>query len=188
MSRLDPVKEALAAKALAESLRSMGEGEDDALLMDTVEGETNLFELIDAVLARSRVDGILVTGLTAVISDLAARKARFEKRIAASRALIEQALLISEMKSFERPTATLTLADRAPTLMITSEGDIPARFWKPGEPSLDKKAVLAALKERQAAVEALGAESAPDAAQSLPPEIPGACLSNAAPSLQIRTK
>lgn len=190
MSRLDPVKEAMAARALIESLRSMGEGDDDALVQDTIEGETGLFELIDGVLARIREDEIMVAGLAAIISDLEGRKARFEKRIPANRALIEQALLISEAKSFERPTATLTLSKRQPSVLVTAEEDIPSRFWKPGDPKLDRKALAAEMKARSEALAALpdDPEARALALAALPPEIPGAVLSNAAPSLQIRTK
>ena len=167
MSRIDPIKEARAAAALRQSIASLDE--DDALLIDMVEGETSLFEAVDAILERMAQDRVLVAGTEAVIAELDQRKGRFAKRIESDRALIEQALMIAEIDTaIERPTATITLAKRPAKLVIETESDIPAEFWKTAAPTLDKKALAAAIKD--------GAT------------IPGAVMSNAAPSLTIRTR
>jgi hypothetical protein len=167
MSYMDPIKEAKAALALRESLASLNE--DDALLIDMIEGETGLFEVFDKLLARMTADQALMVGIDAVVSDLEARKARFAKRRETDRALIEQALMIAEIETaVERPAGTLSLTKRPAKLVISTESDIPADYWKPADPVLDKKALTAALKD--------GAV------------VPGATLSNAAPSLTIRTK
>lgn len=187
--RLNPLKEAQAAKSLRESLAALNE--DDALLIDMVEGETNLFETIDALLARMTLDQALITGIDVLIDDLDGRKARVKKRREADRALIEQALTIAEIESaVERPAGTLSLAKRAPTLVVENEADIPARFWKPAPPMLDKKALTEALRERLKAIQNLPDDPEAKAAAliALPEAVPGATLSNAAPSLTIRIK
>lgn len=167
MSRLDPIKEAKAVAALRESLAATETPfDDEALILDTVEGETGLFEAIDALLARMAVNRAMVEGLGKVLADLDLRAARYEKRIDTDRALIEQALMIAELSKVERPAATLSLTNRAPKVEVQTEADIPAEFWKAGEPKLDKKALAAAIKDGRT--------------------VPGACLSNAAPSLTIR--
>lgn len=164
---LDPIKEAKAVTALRESLRQMGEGDDETLLLDTIEGQTSLFEIVDRLLVSIAEDAGLAAGADAAAEKLARRAERFEKRAETTRALIEQALMVAELPKLERPAATLSLVNRAPKVEITEEAEIPAEFWKTGDPHLDKKALAAALKEGRA--------------------VPGACLSNAAPSLTIRT-
>jgi hypothetical protein len=164
---LDPVKEAQAVAALKESLRQLGADDDDALLLDSIEGETSLFEAIDKLLLKITEDVAMAKGADAAALAMTARAERFEKRAEASRALIEQALFIAELPKLERPAATLSLVNRPAKVEVAEEADIPAEFWKVGDPKLDKKALLAALKEGRA--------------------VPGACLSNAAPSLTIRT-
>ena len=164
---LDPVREAQAVLALRESLAAV-DPDDEALLLDSIEGETSLFEVVDALLAQMAADKAMVRGVGAVISDLEARGERFAKRIERARALIEQAMSIAELDKIERPAATLSLARRAPKVEIIQESEIPAEFWKVGDPKLDKKAVGDALKEGRT--------------------VPGACLSNAAPTLSIRDK
>lgn len=163
---LDPIKEAKAAAALRESLQQLGEGADDELLLDTIEGETSLLEAIDRLLASIALDEGLAKGASAAAAEMTTRAERFEKRAESKRALIEQALFVAELEKLERPSGTLSLVRRAPKVEIAEEAEIPVEFWKAGEPKLDRKGLLAALKEGRA--------------------IPGACLSNSAPSLTIR--
>lgn len=159
-------REALAARNLRESLGQLAANDED-LALDMIEGETSLVECIDALLEQNTADRALVEGIDKVVSDLEGRKERVVRRVDARRALVEQAMLTAEIKKLERPTATLTMANRAPSLRIDSESDIPAEYWTAGAPKLDRKALAAALKERPVA---------------------GAALSNAAPSLTVRTK
>lgn len=188
MSRIDPIKEAQAAAALRESIASV-DADDEALLIDTIEGETGLFEAIDYLLARMAVARAGLAGIETVKAELDARKARYTKRLETDRALIEQAMSVADLTSIERPAATLSLSARAPSLRVETESDIPSRYWKAGEPSLDKKALLADLKARAKALDALPSDPEARAAAlaALPADIPGATLSNGAPSLTIRT-
>jgi hypothetical protein len=185
---LDPVKEAQAVAALRESLRQMGEGDDDTLLVDSIEGQTSLFEIVDVVLDRMTDAEVNIEGVEAVAKNLSGRKARYEQRLKSDRAMLEQAMTIAGLAKIERPTATLSLANRPPSLTITEESDIPANYWKPGDPTLDRKGLAQALKDRAAAIAALPSDPEAKAAAiaDLPPEIPGATLSNGAPSLTLR--
>lgn len=163
---IDPIKEAKAANALIASLRQMGEGDDEALLLDTIEGETSLLETLDKLLTQISADQGLADGARKAAADIVTRAERFEKRAETARALIEQALMVAELEKLERPAATLSLVRRAPKVEIAEESEIPAEFWKPGDPKLDRKALAEALKGGR--------------------DVPGACLSNSAPSLTIR--
>jgi len=164
---MDPIREAQAVASLRESLAAV-DADDEALLIDTIEGETSLFEIIDIIIRRMVDNRVMIAGLEAVIGDLETRQARYEQRIKADRALIEQAMMIADLPKIERPAATLSLATRAPKALVEEESSIPARFWKTGAPTLDRSALLAALKDGEA--------------------VPGARLDNAAPSLTARFK
>lgn len=184
---LDPTKEALAAKALRESIVAMA-GEDEDLILDSIEGETSLFELIDGLLEAAALDETSILAVETAIGKLDARKERFKKRIETARELITQALTIAELPKLERPTATLSVSARAPSTIIVDEAAIPSSYWKPGKPTLDKKALTDALRAREKALQELP-KCESDRAKALadfPPEIPGVTLSNAAPSLTIR--
>lgn len=185
---LDPTKEAQAVASIRESLARMGEGDDETLLLDTIEGQTSLLEIFDAVLERMTDSEVNIEGVNAVAKDLSGRKARFEQRLKSDRAILEQAMTIAGLTKLERPTATLSLANRPPSLTVTEESDIPAEFWKAGDPTLDRKKLATALKDRAAALAALPDDPVERAIAlaGTPPEIPGACLSNGAPSISIR--
>lgn len=164
---LDPKREAEAVAKLRESIAAV-DADDEALLLDTIEGETSFFEVVDALLRRMVANQAMITGVLSAQADLEARRERYEKRVATDRALIEQAMSIAELDKIERPVATLTLAGRAPRVVVETEADIPAEFWRQAEPTLDRKALAAALKSGR--------------------DIPGAVLSNAAPTLSARFK
>jgi len=183
---LDPIKEAKALAAIL-AAHEIDASEDVEFVVDVIEGETSLLEAVDAVLDRIGNAEVMLEGLNVVIARLAARKTRYEQRIKTDRTLLEQALSIAELTKLERPAATLSIATRAPSLIVTEESDIPAKYWKPGAPTLDRKALTADLKDRAKALESLPEGEAQRVAliASLP-AIPGAELSNGAPSLTIR--
>jgi hypothetical protein len=159
-----------AAKALLSGLRN--DGEDDAeLVADAIEGETDLLEAISEALAANDDDEALVIGLKAKEVQFEARRHAIQKRIERRTALIEQAMVATDQPTFRLPTATLTLAKRAPGVVIANEADIPARFWIAQErpaPKLDKAALKEALKAKEA--------------------VPGASLDNGSVSLTVRRK
>lgn len=165
-TRIDPEREIAAFAALREAYARECENDPD-FAIDLAEGETNLLEAIDALALADLEDDFLADGVKRGIEALRLRQERFDRRRGARRALIEQALLILEVKKLERPAATLSIAERAPKVEIEDESQIPARFFVAGDPKLDKKALKAALEE------------AP---------VPGARLSNGSVSLTIRRR
>lgn len=165
MSFIDPIKEAKAVQALRESVLAVDAGDED-LLLDSIEGETGLFEAIDRLLLEIAHSHGMEAGTLKAADELNNRAERYHKRAQTARALIEQAMMIAELDKLERPAGTLSLVRRPAKVEITEEAEIPGEFWKPGEPKLDKKALGQALKDGRA--------------------VPGAALSNQAPSLTIR--
>lgn len=163
---LDPTREMQALEALKSALASEIANDPDFLL-DLAEGETSLLEILDAMLEADAMDEGLIEGAAAAAASIAERKERFAKRRAARRVIIEQALVILERNKLERPCATISMANRAPQVIVTDESALPSKFFK-SEPKLDKKALKEAL----------------DAGE----QVPGATLSNGSQSLTIRRR
>lgn len=165
---IDLSREARALEGLKIALEAgCGLDLDPDFLHDLAEGQTNLFEAIDALLHDDLQDRMLLEGVKFVLKDLQARQDRIETRSETRRALFEQALSILERKSLERPTATITLASRPPILSVTDESQIPSHFFK-AKPVLDRKALKDALERGETA--------------------PGAHLTNGSMSLSIRRR
>jgi Siphovirus Gp157 len=185
-------RETEAAKTLLSGIRAMIGDEDMALLADTLEGETNLFEAIDTALAEIDESEALISGLKEKEGQFSKRRRAMEERVRRFRGLVEQAMAVAEQQKLRRPTATLTLRKLPPDVVVTSEADIPSDFFvpqPPPPPKLDKAALKEALQKREEKVEfAVSLEDAEErerALASLPP-IPGAMLNNGGFSLQIR--
>lgn len=163
---IDPEREITALTALKAAYGHECAADPD-FVVDLAEGETSLLEAIDALAHADLLDEGLIAGVDAAAADLALRKQRFAARRQSRRAIIEQALLILEVSKLERPVATLSIARRAPSVVVVDESVIPSRFFA-AEPKLDKRALKAAL----------------DAGE----DIAGAHLSNGSMSLTIRRR
>jgi hypothetical protein len=173
--------QALAAKTLREVLGS--DANDAELFHDMVEGETSLFEMIDAIYDSISADQEIIDGIDKRVANLKARQSRVEERIGWRRAKIEAALMVYGDK-IERPEATFFLSNRAPSVIITDEAMIPAKYFVQGDPKLDKKLLK---KDLDAIPQRLAEELAKPEDERLPvEEIPGATLSNGFQSLNIR--
>ncbi len=156
-------------KAVLAVREALGADVDDAdLLEGMIEGETDLMELFDQLLEANARDIGMSKGARQAAADIEARADRLEAAVDRRRTVIEQAMSIAGLTKVIRPCATLSMAPRGASVIITNEAAIPARFWKAGKPTLDKKALKEALETNET--------------------IEGASLSNRAPSLTIRSK
>lgn len=160
-----------AARDLLAGLRSEGHDDDAELLADAVEGETSLLEAIGAALDEIDEAELLILGGKAKVDQIGGRIAAEEKRVERIRTSIERAIVTAELPvPIKLPTATISIAKRAPQPVIDDESAIPSHFYvqpPAPPPKLDKKALAAAL-----------AESA----------IPGAHLDNGSISLTVRRR
>ena len=143
--RLD--REIDAAKLLRASLADIL-ADDPELAADMVLGETNLNEAIQGAVTRYCEDKCAAEAIAEHIKILQARQARLEKRMEMTRTLVGVALDQAGRKSVDTPLGTATLKSVPPKLIIDAdrEGDIPSKFWKRGDPKLDKKALKDAIK------------------------------------------
>ncbi|WP_375597119.1 siphovirus Gp157 family protein [Devosia sp. Naph2] len=164
-------QETILAQRLVEQLAEVLTEDEAELRCDMVQGETGLVEAIARTLEAIEECEVMEDGIAARIEVLSARKRRVLQRHELLAGLIEQALMATGISPLRLPTATLSLARRAPGLVLESEAEIPSAFWVLPEqpaPRLDKKAILAALNAGQA--------------------VPGAALAEPTYSLTIRRK
>lgn len=141
---------------------------DDETLRDTVEGLTNLPELLARIL-RSHLDDLaLVAALRARILDMQERFARLEVRADKKRALVASVMERADIKKLTEPDFTASLRQVPPGLVVVDERAVPDPFWKPQPPKLDRKGLLAALNAGQS--------------------VPGASLGNGGTTITVRTR
>lgn len=135
------------ADAAADILKVIA-GEDDAdLVLDTVEGETDLFEAIDAALAAEDECDAIIAGCKDREETFKKRRAAAQSRKESLRGALHQALLTSGIEEkIKRPTGTVYVSNLAATYIIEDEAQIPATYWKKPDPVLDKAALAKDFK------------------------------------------
>lgn len=180
------------AKILREQITDIAAG-DPEFIRDMIEGETDLHECIYTLVASIAEDEVLARSIKEYQDGLTARRKRIEDRADLKRALVATAMEAGELRKLEAPAGTVSLKPVPPKVIVSEEADIPARFWKPADPTLDRKTLGDALKARAAALRELeGIEEPEDreAARSKVdaehPSIPGATLSNGSMTISIR--
>lgn len=141
---------------------------DEETARDTLEGMSNLHELIAAIMRSALLDEAFLAGLKSRMVDLRARLVRLEDRSAKKRQLVLEAMSDAGLAKLEQADFTVSVRAGPPALLVVSEADIPAPYWRPQPPKLDRQAVLNDLKIGE--------------------EIPGVELANRASVLSVRTR
>ena len=141
---------------------------DEDTLADTLEGITDLHEMIAAVIRSALVDEALHAGLRFRIDDMKERQSRLELRATKKRQLALDAMTEVGLSKLEQPDFTVSARAGSPALVVIAEERIPEPYWLPQPPKLDRQAIFAELKRGI--------------------DIPGAQMSNPKPVLSVRTK
>ena len=141
---------------------------DDESLTDTLEGITDLHEMIAAVIRSALVDEALHAGLRFRLDDMRERLSRLEIRASKKRQLALEAMTEVGLSKLEQPDFTASARAGSPALVVIAEDRIPEAYWVPQPPKLDRQTILGELKRGG--------------------EIAGAQLSNPQPVLMVRTK
>ena len=103
----------------------------DEALEDTLEGASELPEMLAALARRADRDEEFAEGMKRIISDNQTRKARFERHAKSARSLIAQALQEGGMEripSDALPDMTVSFRLSAPELLIDNEDLIPDSY------------------------------------------------------------
>lgn len=141
---------------------------DEQTLLDTLEGASDLNEMLAGIVRAYLEDRSLTVALKQRLDDMRERLSRLEVTANKKRDLIADVMGRVEIKKLLEPDFTLSLREAPPGLQVVDEEVIPEDFWKPQAPRLDRTAVLAALKSGET--------------------VPGTCLGNGGRAITVRTK
>ena len=120
---------------------------DDETLLDTLEGITDLHEMIAAVIRSALVDEALHAGLRGHLDDMKERLSRLDLRASKKRELALHAMSEVGLVKLEQPDFTASTRAGSPALIVVSEQTIPETYWLPQPPKLDRQAILGELSE-----------------------------------------
>ena len=141
---------------------------DQQTLADTVEGLTDLREILTAIIRAALTDLALASGLEGRIGEMQARRNRLQDRAAKRRQIAKDVMAELDLKKLSAPDFTASIRPGTPALMVIDEAAVPSIYWEPREPRLNRQELVTDLKQ--------GAE------------IAGVALSNPEPVLSVRTR
>jgi hypothetical protein len=165
---MDPKFTAINYRSIRDRIREQDPQIDEQTLADTVEGLTDLNEILTAIIRAALTDEALATGLKARIEEMQGRLDRLQDRASKRRAIAKDVMVELDLKKLTAPDFTASIRPGMPALMVVDEAAVPSIYWEPRDPKLNRQGLLADLKG--------GAE------------ITGAALSNPEPVLSVRTK
>ena len=155
-------------KALALALARDFPEADEETLADTIEGASDLPQLLTAVL-RSRLDDLsLAEALRHRLEVMRGRLERLEGRAEQKRVLVSTALQEAGIRKLVAPEFTAYLRPSPSKLIVTDETLVPAEFWAAQQPRLDRQQLLSAVRSGR--------------------EVPGAVLANSELTLAVRSQ
>jgi hypothetical protein len=131
---------------LADQLKALYQDIDDETLLDTLEGISNLPELIQGLIRSSLDDDVLISALKQRIEDMQARLSRLKDRFERKRELASWAMTNAEITKMQTADFTLSLRQGPPRLDVVHQETVPSEYFIPQPARLDRSGLTAALK------------------------------------------
>ena len=159
---------ALTYRAIRDRIRAEDPQIDEQTLADTVEGLTDLHEIITAIIRSVLADEALATGLKSRIADMQERLGRLQDRASKRRQVAKDVMIDLDIKKITAPDFSVSIRPGLPSLMVIDEAAVPSIYWQPSAPRLKRQELLSELKDGS--------------------EIEGVALSNPEPVLSVRVR
>jgi hypothetical protein len=141
--------------------------EDADLLADSIEGETDLHELMTRLVRQEREAAMMAEGVKAREEELKERRDRFVRQQQAARHLMLTLLESTGKDKLTLPEATVSVSRHGPSPIVNDEQAVPDTFCKFTRRP-DMKAIKAALEDGK--------------------YIPGVHMTNGTQNLVVRTR
>lgn len=104
--------------------------DDEQTYLDTLDGETDVLDLLDRELAAMQDDEALAEAIKAQEANLRARRDRIEMRADAHKKILGLILSAAELKKAERPAATVSIRPGNVSVRIVNEEDVPSQLMR----------------------------------------------------------
>jgi hypothetical protein len=159
---------AVTYRAVRDRIRAQDPHIDEQTLADTVEGLTDLHEIVTAIIRSALADEALVTGLKGRIADMQERLDRLQDRASKRRQIAKDVMIDLDIKTITAPDFSVSIRPGLPSLMVIDEAAVPSIYWQPSAPRLKRQELLSELKDGV--------------------EVEGVALSNPEPVLSVRVR
>ena len=120
--------------------------EEEQLLLDTLEGQTDVMEQLAAVVRSAVDDAAMAEGTALQIARLQARKGRLEQRATSKRQVVLSVMADLDIKKLPAPDMTVTRKRTAAKVTIYDRDALPEQYRKQKEWEPNKTALARDLK------------------------------------------
>lgn len=159
---------AITYRAIRDRLRVEDPQIDEQTLADTVEGLTDVHEILAVIVRAALADEALANGLKGRIAEMQDRLDRLQDSASKRRQIAKEVMIELEIKKITAPDFTVTIRPGMPSLLVIDDAAVPSIYWQPVAPRLKRQELLTELKQGT--------------------EITGVTLSNPEPVLSVRTR
>jgi len=155
-------------RAIRDRVRAEDPQIDEQTLADTVEGLTDLHEIVCAIVRSALADEALANGLQGRIAEMEDRRDRLQDRAYKRREIVKEVMVELDLKKITAPDFSVSIRPGIPSPVVLNEDAVPSIFWEPSEPRLKRQELLTELKDGSI--------------------IEGVALSNPEPILSVRVR
>ncbi len=155
-------------RAIRERILAQEPQIDEQTLADTVEGLTDVHEILGAIVRAALADEAMAMGLKGRLAEMQDRLERLQQRAMKRRQIVKDTMVELDVKKLAAPDFTASVRPGLPALLVLNEEEVPSLYWEPREPRLKRQELAADLKAGTA--------------------VAGATLSNPEPVLSVRTR
>jgi len=143
---MDPKFSAFTYRAIRDRIRAEEPQIDEQTLADTVEGLTDLHEILIAIIRSALADDALAVGLKRRIVEMQNRLQRLQDRSAKRRQVAKEVMVELNLKNITAPDFSISIRPGTPSLVVLDKEALPSIFWEPSEPRLKRQELLNELK------------------------------------------
>ena len=155
-------------KALKERIAASDPTLDEETLADTLEGLTDLPDIVAALVRSALHDEALASGLKLRLQEMESRLERIRDRASKRRQIAKDIMVEIDLAKLTAPDFTVSLRAGGAKLIVENESRVPSEYWTPQPPKLNRQELLSDLQH------------------GIP--VAGAALSQPEPILTVRTK
>jgi hypothetical protein len=140
---------------------------DPELIHDVLEGQTDVFEIMDWLLGKLGDEEGMEEAIAGRVKVLTERKAACQGRQERLRSALHACMVAAGERSLRRPEATVTLSAKKPGIATIDEAELPERFWKV-ERKVNRSEITTAIRDGEV--------------------VPGVLLDNGGETLTVRRR